>query len=187
MQLSTTDLDPAARKPRPTQPPPWNHSCLAAACGPREAGRQAPLDQGGSMQHIVVAAKAGADETWLADAAAELAGQTGARVSVVSVDGLELEGLSTLPRSEFREQAQQSADTLSRRLTDKGIEATGEVRPGRVVPGILLYAEEHDADLIMVGASTRGPVAQRVLGDVPLELVSRSRRPVLVISGPKES
>ena len=62
------------------------------------------------MQHIVVAAKAGADEPWVADAAAELAKQTGAQVAVVSVDGLELEGLSPMPRSEFPEQAQQTAD-----------------------------------------------------------------------------
>ena len=60
------------------------------------------------------------------------------------------------------------------------------MRPGKVVPGILLFAEEHDADLILVGASRRGAVARRVLGDVPLELVSRSRRPVLVISNPSE-
>jgi nucleotide-binding universal stress UspA family protein len=136
------------------------------------------------MKRILVAAKAGTDEQWVADAAAELAKQTGAAVSVVSVDGLELEGLSTMPRSEFTEQARRTADLMVGHLKEKCIEATGEVRAGRVVPGILLFAEEHDADLIMVGASKRSPVAQRVLGDVPLELVSRSRRPVLVISTP---
>jgi len=52
------------------------------------------------------------------------------------------------------------------------------------VPGILLFAEERDADLIVVGATTRGPVARRVLGNVPLALVERSRRPVLVVSAP---
>ena len=39
------------------------------------------------MERIVVAAKAGSDQPWLADAAVELAQQTGAAVSVVSVDG----------------------------------------------------------------------------------------------------
>jgi CO dehydrogenase/acetyl-CoA synthase epsilon subunit len=33
----------------------------------------------------------------------------------------------------------------------------------------------------MVGASTLGAVARRVLGDVPLELVQRARRPVMVV------
>jgi nucleotide-binding universal stress UspA family protein len=38
--------------------------------------------------------------------------------------------------------------------------------------------------MIVVGASTLGKVARRILGDVPLELVQRSRRPVLVVSAP---
>jgi nucleotide-binding universal stress UspA family protein len=138
------------------------------------------------MQRIVVAAKAGAEEPWVADAAAELAAQTGAEVDVVSIDGVELEGLSPMPREEYQALARRSAEAMAERIRSKGVEAKADVRPGRVVPGILMYAEETNADLIMVGASTRSAVARRVLGDVPLELVSRSRRPVLVISGSKE-
>jgi hypothetical protein len=52
------------------------------------------------MKRIVVAAKVGADQPWLADAAAELAEEIGGEVAVVSMDGLELEMLSTVPRSE---------------------------------------------------------------------------------------
>jgi len=139
------------------------------------------------MQRIVVAAKAGVDEPWVADAAADIAAQTGASVSVVSVDGLEMEGLSPMPRSEFTEMARKSVDGMLERLASAGVQAEGDVRPGKVVRGILLYAEEQDADLILVGASRRGAVARRVLGDVPLELVGRSRRPVLVISNPSEA
>jgi nucleotide-binding universal stress UspA family protein len=136
------------------------------------------------MKTIVVAAKAGADQPWVADGAAELAGQTGAVAKVVSVDGVEMEALAPLPRSEYRKAAHESAEATAARIREKGVEATAEVRAGRVVPGILIYAEEHDADLIVVGASTRSAVARRVLGDVPLELVQRSRRPVLVVSAP---
>jgi nucleotide-binding universal stress UspA family protein len=136
------------------------------------------------METIVVAVKAGADQPWVADAAAELAKQTGARAKVVSVDGVELEALSPLPRTEYQHAARESAEAVAARARERGAEATAEVRSGTVVPGILLYAEEQDADLIVVGASTRGPVARRVLGDVPLELVQRSRRPVLVVSAP---
>jgi nucleotide-binding universal stress UspA family protein len=125
------------------------------------------------MQRIVVAAKAGADQPWLADAAVELAHQTGAAVSVVSVDGLEMEGLSPTPRSEFREAAQVAVDGFLERLSAAGVAAEGEVRPGAAVPGVLLYAEEKDADVI---------VARKVLGSVPVELISRARRPVLVIT-----
>jgi nucleotide-binding universal stress UspA family protein len=136
------------------------------------------------MDTIVVAAKAGADQPWVADAAAQLAQQTGAKARVVSVDGVEMEALSPLPRSEYQRDARASAEATARRIADAGVEATADVRAGKVVAGILLYAEEQDADLIVVGASTRGRVAQRVLGDVPLELVQRSRRPVLMVSAP---
>jgi nucleotide-binding universal stress UspA family protein len=136
------------------------------------------------MQRIVVAAKAGADEPWLADAAADLARQTGAQVSAISVDGVEAEALSPLPRSEYAAQARTSAQRIVDRLKEAGIEAQAVVGSGRVVPGILAFADEQDADVILVGASTRGRVASRLLGDVPLELVQRSKRPVLVISGP---
>ena len=136
------------------------------------------------MKRIVVAAKAGADEPWLADAAADLARQTGSSVAVVSLDGVDVEALSALPRSEYRALAERSAGAIADRLREDGIEATATVRPGRVVPGILEFAEEQDADLIMAGASGRGRMTARLLGDVPLELVQRSKRPVLMISGP---
>jgi len=51
-----------------------------------------------------------------------------------------------------------------------------------VTPGVLLYAEEKDADVIVCGASTKGKVARRVLGSVPVALIQRARRPVLVIT-----
>ena len=139
------------------------------------------------MERIVVAAKAGGDQPWVADAAAELAQQTGASVAVVSVDGVELEALAPMPREEYARAARESAEALAERLRAAGVEASAETRAGRVVPGILVFAEEQEADLIVVGATTRGRVAQRLLGDVPLELVNRSRRPVLVVSPPHDA
>ena len=56
------------------------------------------------------------------------------------------------------------------------------MRPGAAVTGVLLYAEEKNADVIVCGASTKGRVARRVLGSVPVELIGRARRPVLVIT-----
>jgi nucleotide-binding universal stress UspA family protein len=136
------------------------------------------------MQRIVVAAKAGSDQPWLADAAAELAHQTGAAVSVVSLDGLDMEALSTTPRSEFRDAAQSAVNGFVERLSAAGVNAEGEVRPGKVSRGVLLYAEEKEADAILVGASSKGKVARKVLGSVPVELIQRARRPVIVISPP---
>jgi nucleotide-binding universal stress UspA family protein len=139
------------------------------------------------MRVIVVAAKAGTDQEWLADAAAQVALQTGAKAAVVSLDGVDVEALSPLPRSEFAADARASAEALANRIRAAGVETTAETRPGQIVRGILLYAEEQDADLIVVGATGRGRIAQRLLGAVPLELVSRSRRPVLVVSPPPQN
>jgi nucleotide-binding universal stress UspA family protein len=136
------------------------------------------------MDRIVVAAKAGADQPWLAGAAAELAQQTGAAVSVVSLDGLDVEALSPTPRSEFRELAETAVNGFVDRLAAAGVEAEGDVRSGLVTPGVLLYAEEKDADVIVCGGSTKGRVASRILGSVPVDLIGRSRRPVLVITPP---
>jgi nucleotide-binding universal stress UspA family protein len=143
-----------------------------------------PSGQDARMKRIVVGAKAGADQPWLADAAAELAEQMGAEVAVVSMDGLELEALSTLPRSELARDAAAAAQGLAERIATHGVRATGEHRPGPVVRGILIFAEEQEADVIVVGATTRGPVARRMLGNVTARLIERSRRPVLVITPP---
>jgi nucleotide-binding universal stress UspA family protein len=137
------------------------------------------------MKRIVVAAKAGADQPWLADAAADLAEDLGAEVSAVSLDGLELEALSTLPRSELEKDARAAAESVAARIAERGVPVRAEHRAGPVVPGVLVFAEEQDADLIVVGASSRGPVARRVLGTNTRRLVERSRRPVLVNTPPQ--
>jgi nucleotide-binding universal stress UspA family protein len=136
------------------------------------------------MQRIVVAVKAGDDQPWLAEAAAELAQQTGAAISAVSMDGLDMEALSPTPRSEFQEIARKAVDGFVATLRESGVQAEGEPRSGPVTSGVLLFAEEKEADVIVCGASTKGRVARRVLGSVPMELIGRSRRPVLVITPP---
>jgi nucleotide-binding universal stress UspA family protein len=136
------------------------------------------------VERIVVAAKAGSDQPWLADAAAELAGQYGAAVDVVSADGLDVEALSTVPRSEVAEPARRAAEAVAERIRAAGPQAEAHTLSGPVVRSVLLFAEERDADLIVCGGSTRGPVARRLLGDNSIQLIRRARRPVLVISPP---
>jgi nucleotide-binding universal stress UspA family protein len=133
---------------------------------------------------IVVAAKPDADQPWLADAAIGLAKQTGAEVTVVAVDMVELERLAAVPRSVFTQAAEHAAATMARRLSEAGIPVSHTVVSGRPVDGILTTAEHHNADLIVVGATTRPAVAERLLGSVPLDLVKRSTRPVVVITHP---
>ena len=136
------------------------------------------------MERIVVAAKAGSDQPWLADAAAELASQAGATVDVVSADGIDLEAFSTVPRTEAAGPAEHSANAVAERIRAAGIDATPHTLYGPVVRSILLFAEERDADVIVCGGSSRGAVARRLLGDHSMQLIRRSRRPVLVITPP---
>ena len=136
------------------------------------------------MERIVVAAKAGSEQPWLAKATAELAGQSKAVVDVVSADGIDMEAFSTVPRTEAAKPAEQAAKTMAEQIRTEGIEATAHTLHGPVVRSVLLFAEDRDADLIVCGASTRGPVARRVLGEVPIELIRRARRPVLVVTPP---
>jgi nucleotide-binding universal stress UspA family protein len=138
------------------------------------------------MKRIVVAAKAGADQPWLADAAADIAEEMGAEVAVVSMDGMELEALSTVPRGAVAESAEQAAATMAERIGARGIHAIPHHRAGPVVRGVLVFAEEQEADLVIAGATSRGRVARRFLGNVTTRLIERSRRPVLVITPPHE-
>ncbi|BBH68781.1 hypothetical protein ACTI_54660 [Actinoplanes sp. OR16] len=135
---------------------------------------------------IVLAANPEADQPWVTDAAADLVRQTGATVAVVAVDELEIEHLAPLPRSVYTERAERAKDNAVRRLADAGIEATGTVLPGRPVDQIIRFAEEQSADLIVVGSSVRPLVAQRLLGSVPLSLIQRAGRPVLVVTHPSK-
>jgi nucleotide-binding universal stress UspA family protein len=134
--------------------------------------------------HIVLAVKPGTDHPWVADAAIDLAGQTGASVAVVAVDEVELERLASVPRDVYAERAGQAVAATVHRLTAAGITTTSTVLPGRPVERIIEFAGTEQADLIVVGSSSRPAVAQRLLGSVPLELIKKSTRPVLVITHP---
>ena len=134
--------------------------------------------------HIVLAANPEADQPWVADAVVGLARQTGASVAVVAVDEVELERLTAAPRSVYTERAERAADAAARRIADAGVAVSRTVLPGRPLERIIGFADEQGADLIVVGSSTRPAVAERLLGSVPLELIKKSPRPVLVITHP---
>jgi nucleotide-binding universal stress UspA family protein len=134
--------------------------------------------------HIVVAAKPDTDQPWLTDAVIGLVRQTGATVAVVSIDGVELERLAAAPRGVYAERARKAVAAAVARLAAAGIEASAAVVPGRPLPGILDFADQQRADLVVVGSSTRPAVAERLLGSVPLDLIEKSSRPVLVVTHP---
>ena len=134
------------------------------------------------MRRIVVATAADVDQPRVLDAAAQLATETEAEVTVVSADDVESQRYEALPRSELLEQARDRAAAAVERLDADGVRARMEVRPGPAAEVIAQVAEELDADLIVVGASRRPALAERLLGSVPVELMQRSGRQVLVVA-----
>ena len=137
-----------------------------------------------SVRRIVLAANPEADQPWVADVVAQLARETDATVAVVSVDELETEALSSVPRDETLRQADAAATAAYERLRAAGVPATKDVRSGPALDGILGFAEEQNADLIVLGPSAHSRLAQRLLGTVHLGLIERSPRPVLVVTDP---
>ncbi|MEU4158249.1 universal stress protein [Actinoplanes sp. NPDC026670] len=134
--------------------------------------------------HIVLAANPETEQPWVTDAVADLVRQTGASVAVVAVDELEIEHLAPLPRSVYIERAEKAAEAATARLAAAGIEATRTVLPGRPAEQIIRFAGEQRADLIVTGSSVRPVMAQRLLGSVPLTLIEKAGRPVLVVTRP---
>ena len=125
-----------------------------------------------------------ADPPGRADAGTTLAKPPGGTVAGGAADGVELERLAAVPRSVFTQQAEHAAGTMARRLAENGIQATQTVLAGKPLQGILDFADEQKADLIVVGSTSRPAVAERLLGSVPLDLIKKSSRPVLVITHP---
>lgn len=132
--------------------------------------------------HLVPAVDAEQDRAWVADATGDFARKTGATVAVVCVDEVELERLAAVPRSVLTDRAAAAAAAAAGRLTAAGVSATSTVRSGLPRDQILDYAEQEQADVIVVGASTRPAVATRLLGSTALAVVARSSRPVLVVT-----
>lgn len=137
-----------------------------------------------AMRRILVASIAGADQPWIVAPVAQLARESSATVTVLCVDDVESQRFETLPRGELLEQARRTAEQAAAALGAEGIEAEVAIRSGRASAAVMAYADETDADLIVVGSSTRGPVVERLLGSLPLALLQRSDRKVLVVTEP---
>ena len=135
--------------------------------------------------HIVLAVSTEPGTSWVTDGAADFARKTSATVAVVSVDEVELERLAAAPRSVYLEQAARAVGESVERLEQAGLTATAAVLSGRPADGIAEFARTQQADVVVVGASTRPPLATRLLGSVPRELVQQSPCPVLVLPAPR--
>lgn len=136
------------------------------------------------MKRILVVSTAGVDEPWLVGPVAQLAEETGADLTVLVVDDVESQRFTAVPRAESVGEARATAQRLTERLADAGVEAEPVTRAGPAVATAIDFADELDADLIVVGASRHRAMVKRLLGSLPLGLVQKSGRQVLVVTEP---
>ena len=90
----------------------------------------------------------------------------------------------------FEEAARQTADSGVERAVAAGLSAEPEIvrgsGVGEIARALLDVAEQHDADLVVVGRRGMGRIRSVVLGSVSDAVVRDGRRPVLVVPGPTD-
>lgn len=144
------------------------------------------------FKHILIPVDGSQAANAAVDKAVELAGLTGAAVTVLTVyrhHGM-LEGSLSMVRRDdpgvlddiLRDHATLIAETAKQRARDLGAtEARAFVKNGPVSRSILAFAQEHEADLIVVGSRGAGTVDKYLLGSVSHKVTSVAECPVLVV------
>lgn len=114
------------------------------------------------------------------DYAADIARRYDATVYVATVIDVRL--VSTAPHYDtLRSEATALVDSVANRLEARGVATTTVVRTSRPYQGVLMVAEEYDADLVVMGTHGRSGVDRYLLGSVTERVVRRSDVPVLTV------
>lgn len=75
----------------------------------------------------------------------------------------------------------QVTDEIAEQADDRGIETVAAVRRGNPHDDILMYADEHGIELIVMGTHGRTGVKRALLGSVTENVVRHSEIPVLTV------
>ena len=118
-------------------------------------------------------------------AARGLASLSQGEVWVLHLREREMMGKTGLMTSaESADEAGATVTTAAQELTEAGIKAHGVVRDtlfGHAAKEIVADAQEHGADVIVMGSRGRGDVAGLVLGSTVHKVIHLTDRPVLVV------
>jgi nucleotide-binding universal stress UspA family protein len=119
------------------------------------------------------------------NAALELARLSHGEVWVLHLREREMMGKTGLLMSaESRDEASESVDAAVETLNESGIKAHGMVRDtlfGYAAREIVTDAQEHGADVIVMGSRGRGDLAGLVLGSTAHKVIHLADRPVLIV------
>jgi nucleotide-binding universal stress UspA family protein len=74
-------------------------------------------------------------------------------------------------------------DEAARLAVEHGMHARTELLKGDTVNEIVAYADDIDADLIVIGSRGHGAVLNALLGSVSHGVLHEARRPVLIVRG----
>jgi nucleotide-binding universal stress UspA family protein len=81
----------------------------------------------------------------------------------------------------IRERAQAVLAEGLHTVTSSGVQASTEYAELSPAEGLVTAADEHDAEMIVVGSTGEGPLRGMLVGSTPYKLLHHSRRPVLVV------
>ncbi len=135
---------------------------------------------------ILVPTDGGEQMDAVIDAAVDTATQRGATVHALSVIDrgvfLTLEaGLTDAVDEELTANAERAVERVAAAATEAELESDTTVRRGRPGEEILAYAEEIDADLIVMGTRGADGHERRMLGSVSQDVITETDRRTLVI------
>jgi nucleotide-binding universal stress UspA family protein len=138
------------------------------------------------FERILVAVDESDEAGYAVEAAAQLAEELAAEVGLVHVlDTREgIRGELGLPLDEFRDAARSGALKFLTRLGETiPLPWRPEylVREGEPAAEILAAAEQYGADLIVIGATGRGRLAEFLLGSTAEDVIRRAGCPVMAV------
>ncbi|MFW5939333.1 MAG: universal stress protein [Halolamina sp.] len=85
------------------------------------------------------------------------------------------------PEHGLEEQGEETLAALRRRASDAGVDAVEAMRHGRPSNAIVDYAEDVDADLLVLGTKRRPDEYRALLGSVTDRVLRLTSRPALVV------
>ena len=142
------------------------------------------------MNRILIATDGSESAREAVEFGLDLAAEQGTRAFVVhvvpAVDFKPYAGFSFFPPTGPHEPGEHDREPLEEAVelaAEKDVKIRTELLKGRPADEIVAFADNIDANLIVVGSRGHGVIAGALLGSVSRAVVHESRRPVLVVRG----